>query len=152
MLLSLSDSDWFGLSQLTSNPCRWRGGVGAYARCTWAEGTCASFPDFCDNRQFHVIILCYLSFMYFISKNFWFTIHVVSWFWRIIDQICGACAIFCPIPNLQAHTGGQTDGRINLEEPIPIGYPPQPGLIHLSICPSVCPSVCLYVCPYGPAD
>jgi len=52
---------------------------------------CASFPDFCDNCQFHVIysiVLCFLSFMYFISKNFWFTIHMDSWFWRIIDRIC----------------------------------------------------------------
>jgi hypothetical protein len=38
--------------------------------------------------------------MYFISKNLWFTIHVDSWFWRIIDRICWACAIFCSIPNL----------------------------------------------------
>ena len=53
--------------------------------------------------------LCFLLLMYFISKNFWFTIHVDSWFWRIIDQICWACAIFHSIPNLQACTDGQTD-------------------------------------------
>jgi len=41
-----------------------------------------------------------------ISKNFWFTIHVDSWFWRIIDPICWACAIFRWIPNLQACTDG----------------------------------------------
>jgi hypothetical protein len=45
--------------------------------------------------------------MYFISKNFWFTIHV----WRIIDWICWACAIFCSIPYLQACTDRQTDRR-----------------------------------------
>ena len=28
--------------------------------CGWAGGTCASFPDFCDNHQFHVILLCLL--------------------------------------------------------------------------------------------
>ena len=47
--------------------------------------------------------------MYFISKNFWFTIHVDSWFWRIVDQICWACAILCSIPNLQARTDRRTD-------------------------------------------
>ena len=36
---------------------------------------------------------------YFISKNFWFTIHIDSWF---IDRIWWACAIFYWIPNLQA--------------------------------------------------
>ena len=30
----------------------------------------ASFPDFCDNRQFHAIYCVYSRFMYFISKNF----------------------------------------------------------------------------------
>ena len=35
-----------------------------YTRCAWAGGT-LSFPGFCNNRQFPVI----LSFMYFISKN-----------------------------------------------------------------------------------
>jgi len=35
------------------------------------EEPCGSFPDFCDNRQFHVIyLLCFLSFMQFILKNF----------------------------------------------------------------------------------
>jgi len=48
--------------------------------------------------------------MSLISKIFWFTIHVDSWFWRIIDRICCACAIFRSIPNLQA----RTDRRINL--------------------------------------
>jgi len=51
--------------------------------------------------------------MYFISKNFWFTIHVDSWFWRIIDQICWACAIFCSIPNLQARTDGRMDRQMD---------------------------------------
>jgi hypothetical protein len=51
--------------------------------------------------------------MYFISKNFWFTIHVDSWFWRIIDRICWACAIFRSIPNLQACTDRYTDGRMD---------------------------------------
>ena len=48
--------------------------------------------------------------MSLISKIFWFTIHVDSWFWRIIDRICWVCAIFCSIPNLQA----RTDKWINL--------------------------------------
>jgi hypothetical protein len=26
-----------------------------YTRCTWAGGTYASFPDFCNNHQFYVI-------------------------------------------------------------------------------------------------
>jgi len=47
--------------------------------------------------------------MYFISKNFRFTIHVDSWFWRIIDRVCWACAISRSIPNLQARTDGPTD-------------------------------------------
>ncbi len=72
------------------------------------EEHCVSFPDICDNRQFHVII----------SKNFWFTIHVDSWFWRKFDRICWACAIFCWIPNLQActdrQTDRQTDGRTDV--------------------------------------
>ena len=54
-------------------------------------------------------LLCLLSFMYFISKNFWFPIHVDSWCWRIIDRICWVCAIFCSIPNLQAWIDIQTD-------------------------------------------
>ena len=36
--------------------------------CAWAGGTCASFPDFCDNHL-SCNLLCLLSFMYFISKN-----------------------------------------------------------------------------------
>jgi hypothetical protein len=52
--------------------------------------------------------LCLLLLMYFIPKNLWFTIHVDSWFWRIIDQICWACAIFCS--NLICRHV-QTDGR-----------------------------------------
>jgi hypothetical protein len=37
--------------------------------------------------------------MYFFWKNFWFTIHVDSWFEWIIDRICWACAVFRSIPN-----------------------------------------------------
>jgi hypothetical protein len=32
-----------------------RHSVDGNTRCVWAGGTCASFPDFCDNRQFRVI-------------------------------------------------------------------------------------------------
>ncbi len=58
-----------------------------------------------------LLFTCLLLLMYFISKNFWFTIHVDSWFWRIIDRICWACAIFGSIPNLQACTDRQRDRR-----------------------------------------
>ena len=82
-------------------------------RCAWAGGTCcANYPDFFKNNQFHVIYCVTLSYVLFL-KNFWFTIHVDSWFWRIIDRICWACAIFRSIPNLQACTDGRTDGRTN---------------------------------------
>ena len=74
------------------------------------EEPCASFPDFAIIISF-MLFMCFLSFMYFISKNFWFKIHVDSWFWRIIDRICWAFAIFRWIPNLQACTDRRTDGR-----------------------------------------
>jgi hypothetical protein len=87
-----------------------------YTRCAWAGGTCANYPDFFEYHQFHIMYCVTLTDVLF-SKNFWFTIHVNSWFWRIIDRICWACAIFCSIPNLQACTDGrtdrQTDWRIN---------------------------------------
>ena len=67
------------------------------------------FPDFCVNCQFFVIYCVYFANVLF-SKNFWFTIHVDSWFWRIIDWICWACATFRWIPNLEACTDRQTDG------------------------------------------
>jgi len=62
---------------------------------------------------FEIIVSFMFFMMYFISKNFWFTIHVDSWFWRIIDQICWACAILRSIPNLQACTNGRTDSQTN---------------------------------------
>ncbi len=81
-----------------------------YTRCAWAGGTYyASFPDFCNNRQFHVIYWVTLAYVLF-WKNFWFTIHV---FLRIIYRVCWACAIFRPIPNLQACTDRRTDGRMD---------------------------------------
>ena len=67
------------------------------------EEPCVSFPDICNNCSSRLL-------SYFISKNFWFTIHMDSWLWRKFDRICWACAIFRWIPNLQACT----DGRINL--------------------------------------
>jgi len=83
-----------------------------YTRCAWAGGTLCGFPDFVIIISFMLFtLLCFLLFIYFISKNFWFTIHMNSWFWRIIDQICWACAIFRWIPNLQACTNSQTDRR-----------------------------------------
>ena len=82
--------------------------VAIYTRCTWAGVTCVNYPDFFENHQFYCVSLAHVLF----SKNFWFTIHVVdSWFWRIIDQIYLACAIFCWIPNLRVCTDRQTDGR-----------------------------------------
>jgi len=75
------------------------------------EEPCSSFPDFCNNRQFHVIY-CVSSRL--CTKNFWFTIHVDSWFWRIIDQICWACVIFRSILNLQACTDRWTDKLIRV--------------------------------------
>ena len=36
----------------------------AYTRCAWAGGTGASFPDFCDNRQFYVIVFL-VNLLYF---------------------------------------------------------------------------------------
>ena len=59
------------------------------------------------------IVLCYSRFYILFLKNFWITILVDSWFWRIIDWICWACAIFCSMPNLQAWTDGRTDGRMD---------------------------------------
>jgi hypothetical protein len=54
----------------------------------------------------YCVTLAYVLF----SKNFWFTIHIVdSWFWRIIDRICWAYAIFRWTPNLQVCTDRQTD-------------------------------------------
>jgi len=35
------------------------GGVLINSHCAWAGGTCASFPDFCDNCQFQVIYCVY---------------------------------------------------------------------------------------------
>jgi hypothetical protein len=79
-------------------------------RCAWAGGTCANYPNFFENHQFHVIYCFTLAYVLF-SKNFRFTIHVVdSWFWRMIDRICWACAIFRWIPNLQVCTDRRTDG------------------------------------------
>jgi hypothetical protein len=38
-------------------------------RCAWAGGTCANYPDFFENHQFHVIYCVTLAFVLF-SKNF----------------------------------------------------------------------------------
>ena len=69
------------------------------------------FPWFLWQSSVLCYLLCLLLLMYFILKKLWFTIHVDSWFWRIIDRICWACAIFRSIPNMQACTDRQTDGR-----------------------------------------
>jgi len=68
-------------------------------------------PDFCNNRHFHDNSTLF-------SNNFWFTIHVDSWFWRKFDRICWAYAIFRSI-YLQACTDGRTDGPT--DELIPVG-------------------------------
>ena len=73
--------------------------------------------------SFMLFTVCLLLLMYFFSKNFWFTIHMDSWFWRIIYRICWACAIFRAIPNLQARTDGRTDGRTT-DELIRVGLGP----------------------------
>ena len=67
------------------------------------------YPDFFENHQFHVIYCVTLAYVLFSKK-----IHIVdSWFWRIIDRICWACAIFRWPPNLQACTDRRTDRHIN---------------------------------------
>ena len=33
-----------------------------HTRCTWAGGTCANYPDFFENHQFHVIYCVTLAF------------------------------------------------------------------------------------------
>jgi len=38
-------------------------------RCAWAGGTCANYPDFFENHQFHVIYCVTLAYVLF-SKNF----------------------------------------------------------------------------------
>ncbi len=75
-----------------------------------------------------------LLLMYFISKNFWFTIHVDSWFRRIIDRICLACAIFRWIPNLQACTDRQTDRQTDRRTDRQIN----PGWAGWILCTCVC--------------
>jgi hypothetical protein len=70
-------------------------------------------PWFFENHCFMLYLLCYSRFYVFFLKNFWFTILVDSWFWRIVNRICWACTIFCLIPNLQACTDGRTDRRTN---------------------------------------
>ncbi len=42
-----------------------------YTRCAWAEGTCANYPDYLENHQFHVITVLLLH-MYFFEE---FLIH-----------------------------------------------------------------------------
>jgi hypothetical protein len=81
-------------------------------RCAWAGGTCANliFSRIISFMLFTVL----RSGMYFFRR----ISHIVdSWFWRIVDRICWACAIFRWTPNLQVCTDGQTDrqtdGRIN---------------------------------------
>ena len=48
-----------------------------YTRCAWAGGTCVSFPDFCDNCQFHVFtvftlvyVLYFEEFLFHSSRGF----------------------------------------------------------------------------------
>ena len=72
-------------------------------------------PWFFRESSISCYLLCYARVcMYFFRR----ISHIVdSWFWRIIDRICWACAIFRWTPNLQVCTDGQTDrqtdGRIN---------------------------------------
>ncbi len=63
------------------------------------------FSDFCDNRHFHVIIL----------KNFWFMIHMDSWFWWFWTESVGP-VLFSAEYLICRHvrTDRQTDGQINL--------------------------------------
>jgi hypothetical protein len=55
----------------------WAGGagrhtVGANTRCAWAGGTCANYPDFFENHQFHVIFCVTLAYFTFFEE---FLIH-----------------------------------------------------------------------------
>ena len=100
-----------------------------------AGGTCANYPDFFENHKFHVIYCVTLAYVLF-SKNFWFTIHVVdSWFWKIIDRICWAYAIFRWTPNLQACTDRRTDRRTIKSGLSWVTYLVPPGKIRLyNVC------------------
>ena len=55
-----------------------------------------------------MLFIVLLLLMHFILKNFWFKIHIDSWF---LTKSVGLVAFFCWIPYLQAHTHGWTDGR-----------------------------------------
>ena len=68
---------WLGFNKRSSIKISHRFSAQFYTRCAWAEGTCASFPDFCNNRQFHVIYCVYLSFMLLYFEEF------------LIHDLCG---------------------------------------------------------------
>ena len=59
--------------------CSWSVDMTHTLAARGSGGTCANYPDFCENHQFHVIYsTALLSYVYFLSKYFRFTIHANS--------------------------------------------------------------------------
>ncbi len=77
--------------------------INTKTRCELAGGTCELSWFFSRIINF-MLFTVLLSLMYFFRRN-------SDSRFTIIDRICWACAIFRSIPNLQAHTDGQTDGQ-----------------------------------------